>query len=203
LGRVFREGGRRFWLAMTGLTAVLGSVAVVLRGTVSWGWRMPLPTLALAAASAGVLYGAFYVGDRALLALVPSLPAAGSAVYAQAESGRFRLVIMAALLLVIGPGEELYWRGLVQSHLVGWLGPDLAVLAAAGLYGAAHLVTRNPALVLAALLCGLYWGAIYQVSGNLAVVVVSHALWDCLVLLWLPLPVGRGRERPSTGASFG
>lgn len=191
LGRVFREAGRRFWLAMTALTAVQGTVAVLLRGTARWGWRLPPATLAWAAASAVVLYGLFYLGDRALLALLPSLPAAGGVVYEKAESGRFRLVIAGALLLVIGPGEELYWRGLVQAHLALWLGPACAVLVAAGLYAAAHLVTRNPALVLAALLCGVYWGALYWATGNLAAVVVSHALWDCLTLLWLPLPVGR------------
>lgn len=196
---VFAQHGRGFWLAMAAVTAALGVLALALRAPGAWAWRLGPSQFAWAAVTAVALYGLFYVGDRVLLALAPSVPASGASVYTRAH-GVSRLALTGVLLLVIGPGEELYWRGLVQWNLQHLLPAWGAVLGAAVLYAAVHLVTRSPALVLAALLGGLYWGGMYALTGNLPTVMLSHALWDCLALLWLPFPVPGGpSERGTAG----
>jgi len=187
---VFRVSGARFWVAMAAATGGLGLGALALRGPGAWAWRMRPEGLVPAVGSAVLLYLLFLAGNRLVRLAAPAVSASGAAVYGLV-GGFPRPVLAGMLLLVIGPGEEFYWRGLLQWSLGGHLPAWGAVVAAAALYAAVHLTTRSPALVLAALVCGLYWGAMYALTGSLPEVVVSHALWDCLVLLWLPLrPAG-------------
>ena len=191
---VFRCRGRGYWTAMTVAAAVLGGFALACRGVGPWAWRLGPGPVLLAVGTACALYALFYVGDRLLIAWMPAVPASGASVYALAD-GVSPLILTGALLLIIGPGEELYWRGLVQWELARLMPAWGAVVGASILYAGVHLVTRNPALVLAALLGGLYWGGLYALTGALPAVAISHALWDCLTLLWLPLPVGTPRYR--------
>ncbi|HYM90444.1 MAG TPA: CPBP family intramembrane glutamic endopeptidase, partial [bacterium] len=87
---------------------------------------------------------------------------------------------------VIGPGEELFWRGLVQWGLGRRLGPGWGWAMATTLYGGAHLAAANPMLVVAALVAGGFWGLLYLRTGRIAPLVVSHILWDLTVFLILP-----------------
>ena len=195
---VFRRSAAGFWLSMALATGVLGLLALALRTPGAWAWAVRPSGLALGVAGAVVLYAVFLGGERALRAVAPAVAASGSTVYGW-TGALPRPVLAGLLLLVIAPGEELYWRGLVQWELQHVLAPWIAVLAATALYTAVHLTTRNPALILAALVCGLFWGAMYAATGSLPAVIVSHCLWDCLALLWLPLrrpPVGPAQPAP-------
>jgi membrane protease YdiL (CAAX protease family) len=93
---------------------------------------------------------------------------------------------MSAVLLVVGPCEELFWRGLVQAR-AGF------AVALAG-YAAVHLWERKAALVLAAVVGGAFWGALFSWRGTLVAPIVSHALWDLAVVIWRPLVPSEGRE---------
>ena len=65
----------------------------------------------------------------------------------------------------------------------GWL---LAALAATALYAVVHLSSGNPMLILAALVCGLFWGLLYQRTGSITLVVISHTAWNLTVFLGFP-----------------
>src|SRR5205807_6630368 len=95
-------------------------------------------------------------------------------------------VIARLLILVIGPGEELFWRGLVQWGLVRRFGPRLGWGAATAIYGGMHAAAANPMLILAALVAGGFWGLLYLRIGRIAPLIVSHVLWDLAVFLLLP-----------------
>ena len=41
-------------------------------------------------------------------------------------------------------------------------------------------------LVLAAAVCGLFWGYLYMRTGSALLVVVSHTVWDIAVFLIVP-----------------
>jgi membrane protease YdiL (CAAX protease family) len=179
-GIVFAWRPANFWLLMAAGTALLAALALALRGDFLLGEGIRPGDLLLGAGSAALLYGVFYAGRF----LVPrSQVGAVYDIRAHAPAG----VIAALLLLVIGPAEEIYWRGLVQHALAAVLPGWPAVVAAASVYAAVHLVARNPTLVLAALVGGLYWGGLYLLAGRIFPVVVSHALWDVSVLLLFPL----------------
>jgi hypothetical protein len=41
-------------------------------------------------------------------------------------------------------------------------------------------------LVLAAAVCGLFWGVLYLRTGSILLVAVSHTLWDIAVFVLFP-----------------
>jgi membrane protease YdiL (CAAX protease family) len=82
-----------------------------------------------------------------------------------------------------GLGEEMLFRGVVQDALAGQLPWWAALLAAGALFGLLHAVT--PAYAVLAALMGVYLGWLYLYVGDLLAPVVTHALYDFAVLLWL------------------
>ena len=96
------------------------------------------------------------------------------------------------LLFLIGPAEEFFWRGYVQRTL-GKLLPgehasDHAFLLTAAVYALVHVWSFNFMLVMAALTAGLVWGLVYRLRPAwLPALVVSHAVWDALVFIIIPI----------------
>ena len=97
-----------------------------------------------------------------------------------------RPAIAAALALVIGPGEELFWRGLVQQNLQRAFGRLPGMLIASSCYGAIHLVSENLTLTGAATTAGLFWGGLYARDSRLAPLIISHVTWDIWIFLVAP-----------------
>jgi uncharacterized protein len=95
--------------------------------------------------------------------------------------------IASLALLPVITGEELVWRGAVQTELVRRVGRWSGVALAALAYALAHAPLGSPLLVAVALLCGLVWGTLRAVSGSLVPGLLAHAVWDIVVFLWLPL----------------
>ncbi|WP_404432354.1 type II CAAX prenyl endopeptidase Rce1 family protein [Sutcliffiella horikoshii] len=91
------------------------------------------------------------------------------------------------LVLVIIPGEEVFWRRYLQSKLVERYGMLVGVIAGACLYALAHIWTGNPMLVAAAATAGIAWGALYVWKNSLALVIISHLVFDLWLLVIFPL----------------
>jgi len=95
----------------------------------------------------------------------------------------FRHAAPGAVLLIsilAGVGEELLLRGVLQGWLMQRWSPEWAIVIAAVVFGMAHAISR---LYFAfATLIGLYLGVLYYLTGNLLVVMVTHALYDWVVL---------------------
>jgi hypothetical protein len=98
-----------------------------------------------------------------------------------------RLSEFAVIAALAGLGEELLFRGVIQTAVAEWVGGNLGVwvgLAAAGLlFGLGHAVTFT--YVLLAGLIGLYLGGIWLATGNLLVPMLAHAGYDFLALVYL------------------
>jgi len=99
-------------------------------------------------------------------------------------ASRFRIAVL--MIFFIGPGEELFWRGFLQRNLQNKTSKYLGFILATGIYTLVHLGSGNAMLVLAAGVCGLFWGYLYLRYGSITLNVVSHTLWDVTVFLWLP-----------------
>lgn len=68
------------------------------------------------------------------------------------------------LLVLIGPAEEFFWRGYVQKTMSEKMGANAALVA------------------------GGVWGLIYRIKPSLLpALIISHALWDALVFVILPI----------------
>jgi hypothetical protein len=139
----------------------------------------------LGAISAVFLYAVFFAGNAAARALFSFAENGISSVY-EFREGASTLRIGLLLAFVIGPGEELFWRGFLQRKWADRLGPGRGFAAATALYMAVHLGSGNPMLVLAAAVCGVFWGLLYRRTGSVLLCAASHTLWDLAVFLFFP-----------------
>jgi len=135
--------------------------------------------------SAAGLYAVFQVGDRLARRIMPAGDREIARIY-QLRAAAPRAAIATVLTLVIGPGEELFWRGLVQRHLMRRFGRIRGTLLASSIYGAVHLVSENLTLTGAATTAGLYWGVGYAREQRMAPLIISHVTWDIWIFLIAP-----------------
>jgi hypothetical protein len=136
--------------------------------------------------SAAALYVVFWVGNQFCRALFVRAGSDISAVYAFKEQAP-TLRILLLMVFIIGPGEELFWRGFLQRRLQAELSGPLGFLAATGVYASVHVASGNPILVLAAGVCGFFWGWLYLRYRSMLLNVISHTAWDVAVFLLFPL----------------
>ncbi|MFB6172831.1 MAG: lysostaphin resistance A-like protein [Haloarculaceae archaeon] len=142
-----------------------------------------------AAALAGV---ALVVLGQAVLWLIPGAGIADvSSALGQSGVAPSTLLVLAAVsLAVVGPAEEVLFRGAVQGTLRLAFGRWPAVLGASALFTAVHagaLVGQPLVPGLAALavigLVAVVLGVAFECTGSLAVPIVIHGLYDCLLLV--------------------
>lgn len=91
------------------------------------------------------------------------------------------LGVSIALGAAAGLGEEMLFRGVLQSELGERFGDIAALTSSAVIFGALHAVT--PLYALLAGLASLYFGELYLQYHNLAVPILCHGLYDVGALL--------------------
>ncbi len=135
--------------------------------------------------SAALLYCVFLLGNLAARAMFEFSQVEIAGVY-ELKRGTPLWLVGLLLGVVIGPGEELFWRGYVQRKLVGRY--RLAGLAASvAAYTLVHLGSWNLMLILAALICGLFWALLYYWQKSIWLNVISHTLWDLAIFVFWPV----------------
>lgn len=154
--------------------------------------------LGLIAIGSVLVLAVIFGGSEALAAA--GLAAPDDAMLVAAESQPLILLAFAALSLVlIGPAEELFFRGAVQGNLRTAFGPVTAIGLTSLLFGVVHVtgfLTAGVALSLAVLgslslnvLSAVIFGALYERSGTLTVPAIVHGLTNAvgLVVVYLTL----------------
>jgi membrane protease YdiL (CAAX protease family) len=175
-----------FWLEMTGAVVILASTSIWLWSGYEQLTDWDPKSFAKGIVSALGLYGLFWAGNLVITSIIPFAENEISAVYG--NTGAASLPVIGVLLfLVIGPGEEIFWRGTVQKRLEERYGNLFGVITGASLYALVHIWALNLTLFLAALLCGLVWGWLYSREEKLAPVIVSHSVWSVLIFLIFPV----------------
>jgi uncharacterized protein len=145
-----------------------------------WMW------LLLGPASAALLYGVFVAGRYVSERLVDFAKPEISEVYTIGESAP-AWMIAGLLLLWIGPAEEIFWRGFIQDRLMSAWGRWPGFVLTAGLYTAVHVWAFNGMLLVAAAVCGVFWGWMMMRFKSLWPGIISHALWDVTIFVLLPV----------------
>jgi len=187
-------GLTNFWLTMAFSACVLTGLALGFTRCDLSGLRCerPLLQVLLGIVIAFALWGVFWVGDKLSAMMFGFARPQVDSVYSM-KDGSPAWAIALLLLFVVGPAEEFFWRGFVQKHireaLGGWRFPaDHAFLITALVYALVHTPSMNFMLVMAALVAGAVWGFIYRLNPKLLpALIVSHALWDALVFIILPI----------------
>ena len=181
-----------FWVCMTVSALILTCLAFAFGGKESIGTDIspqdtpPAYTCILAILIAALLWGVFFVGDKLSQLLFSFSRAQVNLIYN--IKGNVSPTLLALLLLfVIGPTEEIFWRGYIQRTLSKRLSPFIAFLLTTACYTLVHLPSGNFMLIMAALVCGIAWGGLYWLMPqNLRAIIISHALWDAAAFVWLP-----------------
>lgn len=175
-----------FWVMMafaaTGLAAYATSVCPEWMDDV----HITVPEVLLGCVMAAAFWGVFWVGDKLSQMLFPFARGEVDLIYTL--KGGSNLVKIALLLLfLIGPAEEIFWRGFVEKRLISRIGKWGSWALATAIYALVHIWSMNFMLVMAALVIGALWGFIYMMwPKHLGAIIVSHALWDVAAFVVFP-----------------
>jgi len=135
--------------------------------------------------SAVILYGIFFFGAKLATMLFPSAGSMVKSVYTLKEGSSTGLIV-GLLVFIIGPGEEIFWRGFFQKRLeerYGYYGVILAVAA----YTLVHLPSGNPMLIVASAVCGGFWSLMFYYFRSIWANMISHAAWDVAIFVLWPV----------------
>lgn len=176
-----------FWVMMTcsGVTLTLYSTWA------SPGWwkdiRIGLSDILLGAGLAALMWGVFWLGEFFSTLLFDFARPQVDAIYGIKE-GESPLVLTLLMLFIIGPAEEIFWRGYIQKGLSSRWNPNIGFVVTTLVYSLVHLAKFNFMLIMAAAVAGLIWGLAYRMfPERLGAIIISHALWDCAVFIWFPI----------------
>ncbi|MBR5811489.1 MAG: CPBP family intramembrane metalloprotease [Alistipes sp.] len=176
-----------FWIMMTCSGATLTLFTCWARP--GW-WRdinMGISDILLGVVLAAALWGVFWLGEFLSTLLFDFARPQVDMIYGMKE-GENPLVLTLLMLLIIGPAEEIFWRGLIQNRLSARWNPNVGFILTTLVYGLVHLPKFNFMLIMAAMVAGFIWGLAYRFLPNrLGAIIISHALWDCAVFIWFPI----------------
>ena len=104
--------------------------------------------------------------------------------------------VMQLLLMAIlsGIGEELFFRGFLQTTIAHWCGGEtrglvIAIVITSILFGLAHPISKL--YVFLCFVIGLYLGVIFAWSGNnLIAPILLHAIYNFVIFLNMPRMTG-------------
>ncbi|WP_226657097.1 CPBP family intramembrane glutamic endopeptidase [Pseudalkalibacillus hwajinpoensis] len=169
-----------FWPLFTISLLLLGGISIR-----HVKWKKPSFFHLLMGTFSGVfLYFVFLLGKTIMLALFPQFITQVDELYTLVAPDKAWHYV--SLILIIIPGEELFWRGLVQTELKKRK-IKYPILLAALLYMSAHLYAGAFLLLLAAVLAGFLWGYLYDRTHNMIVPLLSHLVFDLFLLVFFPL----------------
>lgn len=135
--------------------------------------------------SAGLLYLIFWLGNFLIRWILDFAGEDISNVYAfKGNASKLRIGLL--MLLIIGPGEELFWRSYMQGNLMQRYGKLTGFILATLVYTLIHIATGNLVLILAALAGGVFWGWLYMKYQSITINAISHIAWDISVFLLFP-----------------
>lgn len=168
----------------------IGLSVIVVTGYSLW-WHRPVivprwRSFILGTVSAIILYFLFYAGNIISALIFPNAGQQVGGIYGLGH-GTHHLLIFLLLLLVTGPGEEIFWRGFLQDKLMGRFGRLPGYIIATCVYAAVHVFSGNIILIGAALVAGAFWGAMYMWRKDLFMQIVSHSLWSSFIFAVTPI----------------
>lgn len=176
-----------FWWMMTASALTLS----VLSTCFNPGWwrevKWSASNLLLGVAIAAVLWGVFWTGDKVSSWLFDFARPQVNLIYGMKE-GESPWLLSILMLFLIGPAEEVFWRGYVQRTLSLRWNANAGYVVATLLYALVHAGSCNFMLLMAALVAGVVWGGLYRLfPERMAAIIVSHAVWDAAVFIWFPI----------------
>lgn len=176
-----------FWWTMTGSAILLA----ILSGCLCRNWWKEInwrgSDILLGTGLAAVLWGLFWIGDKVAIGLFEFARPQVNLIY-EMKNGESQWLLASLMLFLIGPAEEIFWRGYIQKNLSKHWHPNTGFIMATLLYTLVHTASCNLMLILAAAVAGMVWGLCYRFfPTRLPILIISHALWDVAVFILFPI----------------
>lgn len=176
-----------FWWMMSGSATLLALCASLAQPAWWQGVRFRFSDVAGGIVVAAALWMIFWTGDKLSAWLFDFARPQVDAIYGMKE-GESPWLLSLLMLCLIGPAEEIFWRGYVQRTLSLRWSATAGWLTTALVYALVHAGSCNFMLTMAALVAGGVWGTLYRYfPQRLGALIVSHALWDVAVFIWFPI----------------
>lgn len=176
-----------FWWMMTGSACTLSLFASLF----SPGWwkevRITPANIGFGILIAATLWSIFWVGDKLSQLLFDFARPQVDIIYGM-KDGESVWLLTALMLFLIGPAEEIFWRGYIQKQLSQRWNANTGFIVTTAVYALVHAGSCNFMLTMAALVAGFCWGLLYRFfPERFAAIIISHALWDVAVFIWFPI----------------
>lgn len=176
-----------FWWMMTASACILSLLATFFGKGWYKGTKIDLKNIFLGVAIAMLLWGIFWVGDKLSQIIFDFARPQVDLIYGMKE-GESPWLLTFLMLFLIGPAEEIFWRGYVQQTLSQRINANIGFVVTTAVYALVHAGSCNFMLTMAALVAGATWGALYRFYPQyFGAIIVSHALWDTAVFIWFPI----------------
>lgn len=176
-----------FWITMTISGIILTSYSLWADKTCLKPIRLGLVDVLLGIGIAVALWGVFWIGDKVSSWMFNFARPQVDTIYGM-KDGENPWILSFLLLFIIGPAEEIFWRGYLQNNLSKRFSPNIGFILTTLAYSLVHIFKFNFMLIMAAAVAGFIWGLLYRFFPNrLGAIVLSHALWDCAVFIWFPV----------------
>ena len=176
-----------FWWMMTASACTLSILSSIFNP--GWWRRVEVrgEGVLLGIAIAVGLWGIFWTGDKLSQLMFNFARPQVDLIYGMKE-GESPWLLTALMLFLIGPAEEIFWRGYVQEKLQQWWNPNAGFAVTTAIYALVHAGSCNFMLIMAALVAGAAWGLLYRLfPKQFFAIILSHALWDVAVFVWFPI----------------
>ncbi len=176
-----------FWWMMTASACTLSLLATFFNK----GWwkevHLTPANIALGVVIAVALWGVFWMGDKLSQLMFNFARPQVDLIYGM-KDGESAWLLTALMLFLIGPAEEIFWRGYIQKQLSLRWNPNMGFIVTTAVYALVHAGSCNFMLTMAALVAGFFWGLLYRLfPERFAAIIISHALWDVAVFIWFPI----------------
>lgn len=176
-----------FWPLMSATAAILSISSLIFqRKFFNDIYPLSTPDIFIGLFSALLLYAMFWAGHFLSTRILPFAASQIGSIY-DIRSEQNPMLIACLLMFLIGPSEEIFWRGFVQHRLSKKFGRLTGLIIAAGLYTGVHIASLNFMLIAASALCGIFWGLLFMQTKKLWPCIISHAIWDVTIFILLPI----------------
>jgi len=155
----------------------------------------------------GLAFASLFVGV-ALVSLVQVDTGTNQAAAVAMENPEIILLLVPASILLIGPGEEALFRGVVQGRLREVFDPVPGILIPSAIFDGLHFfaltggsVAGNLLVLVILLGPSIVFGASYEYTGNLVVPSLIHGFYNATLFTMLYVVIEFGDELPEGAAT--
>lgn len=175
------------WLTIGVSAALLLATTAMGRGRLPlWGRFSPAAVIVIGTSAGAVMALVTHLAYPPVASLVPSIAVEVAGLYEDLRQAPGPL-LGAPLLLLAVAAEEAVWRGVLVRQLEKKRTPIVVIVVATLAYAVPQAFSGSWVLVLVALGCGAFWTSLRVWSGSIVVPALTHAVWNLVVFVALPL----------------